>query len=180
MNQTAQLFFEIGEPLAQAKFCASLLRICRENGLHTCVETCGYGSWEALLQLKEYTDLFLFDWKLSDDGLHRQHTGVSNLPIARNLELLCRSGAQVMLRCPMIPDVNLNAAHLDGILALAARCGAAIREVHLEPYHPLGVDKALSLGRAAAHGRTEFLEKSTLAESQQYLQQRLSVPVKIL
>ena len=37
-----------GEVLQQADFAASLLSLCREEDLHTCVETSGFGTTDAM------------------------------------------------------------------------------------------------------------------------------------
>ena len=168
-----------GEPLAQPEFTAALLRACKEEGLHTCIETCGYGDPEALRRLLPLTDLFLFDYKLTDDLRHQACTGVSNALILQNLDLLCCQGAAVILRCPMIPGVNLEPAHYDGIAALARRY-PAIEEIHLEPYHPLGISKAQALGRQAAYSRAAFLEKQELENAADHIRRQVAIPIKIL
>lgn len=168
-----------GEPLAQADFAAQLLLSCKRESLHTCVETCGFGSQKALLELAAHTDLFLFDWKLTDPELHERFTGVSNRTIEENLALLCQSGAKIILRCPMIPGVNLNPAHYNGIAALSRR-HAAICEIHLEPYHPLGAEKSRALGKTPAFADTEFFSASALTDARTYIAALVSVPVKIL
>lgn len=168
-----------GEPLVQAGFVTELLKACRENGLHTCIETCGYGKKEDLLALREWTDLFLYDCKLTDEALHKKYTGVSNLPILENLDALCGTGARVFLRCPMIPDINLTKDHFDGIARLANRY-KNIEEIHLEPYHPLGINKRMALGKPLEYERTEFLNAEELISSAEYIQQKVSAKVKIL
>ena len=168
-----------GEPLLQAKFTHRLLAACKEEGLHTCVETCGYGRAEDILTIAAYTDLFLFDYKLTDETSHRQYTGVSNETILANLDLLCRSGAEIVLRCPMIPDVNMNEQHYDGIACIAEK-HENIREIHLEPYHPMGIEKANALSRNIGYTRSEFLDKSELTDVKSYISNRTSAEVTIL
>ena len=167
-----------GEPLLQAEFTHRLLAACKEEGLHTCVETCGYGRAEDILTIAAYTDLFLFDYKLTDETSHRQYTGVSNETILANLDLLCRSGAEIVLRCPMIPGVNLCQSHYDGIIALAHKY-PNISQIHLEPYHPLGIGKLRALGRTSAYERADFLEKEELEEVRDHIQKKVSIPVRI-
>lgn len=168
-----------GEPLAQPAFTAALLQACREEGLHTCVETCGYGKTEDLLKISEYTDLFLFDYKLTDPDRHRAYTGVTNTGILKNLDALCLQGKAVILRCPMIPEVNLEPGHYDAIASLANQY-PNIREIHLEPYHPLGVGKAMALAKPVVYDNPAFLEKGDLLKVQAYIGEKTAVPVKIL
>jgi pyruvate formate lyase activating enzyme len=95
-----------GEPFMQSAALLELLTMARGKGLHTCVETCGYAEAEQLLEACAATDLFLYDWKLTNDELHRAYTGVSNKKIYENLLLLDEAGAVLRLRCPIIPGVN--------------------------------------------------------------------------
>ena len=67
-----------GEPLAQARFSRSLLRLCREGGIHTAVETTCHAPWRTIASVFEYVDLVLFDLKHMDPGRHKDLTGVTN------------------------------------------------------------------------------------------------------
>lgn len=148
-----------GEPLLQAAFSKELLTAAKKAGIHTCVETCGYSSADRVADLAEVTDLFLYDWKLTDSALHKHHTGVGNEVIRENLLLLDSLGKSMVLRCPIIPDVNDTAAHFLGIAELANTC-RSILAVELEPYHALGVEKSKRLGATAHRFRTPAAEEA--------------------
>lgn len=150
-----------GEPFFQPEFALEILKKAKEAGLHTCVETSGQTSGEIIRKAAALTDLFLFDFKCADPELHRQYTGVSNEGIIRNLRLLDTLDAQVVLRLPVIPEVNLTDAHFEAAAQLAKELQGII-EVDLLPYHPLGISKSERLGKESAYGRTEFLEKQEL------------------
>lgn len=135
-----------GEPMEQFAFTKALLQKAKENGLHTCIETCGYAPWEQYREIAAYVDIFLYDYKLTDPDLHRKYTGVSNERILENLQKLGDIGAQVILRCPIIPTINDTPEHLRGIADTANRL-SHISEIHLEPYHPLGSSKLDMLGK---------------------------------
>lgn len=167
-----------GEPLLQSEFSLALLRAFKDSSLHAAVETSGFGSQKALAEIEKYTDLFLFDYKLTDDTLHTAYTGVSNRPILENLAFLAESGAEIILRCPMIPGVNLDEGHLSGIASLAMKY-SAIREVHLEAYHPLGLSKRAALSAPVPYDNDAFLDKSGLREAAAFIKTRASVRVKI-
>lgn len=135
-----------GEPFFQEAFALDLLRLAREAQVHTCVETCGFAPLSLLEQAAQWVDLFLYDIKLTDPALHRQWTGVSNDRILENLRALDKMGAKTVLRCPVIPGVNDTPAHFQGVAKIANSL-THLQEIHLEPYHPLGVSKARRLGR---------------------------------
>ena len=166
-----------GEPTAQPDFAEALLVACKAEGLHTCVETCAWCPSEVLLRLIPHTDLFLVDWKITDDTLHKQYTGASNAPIRENLALLHRAGAPVVLRCPLIPGVNDTPDHYDGIARLALHY-SNILEIDLEPYHPMGLAKAAALGKHLPYDRPDFPVDRLAADAQRHLQSSLSIPVR--
>jgi pyruvate formate lyase activating enzyme len=134
-----------GEPLMQPEFAVELLAACRAQGLHTAVDTCGYGRCEDLLALAAVTDLFLYDVKILDDDRHRQYTGASNVVILENLKALCQLRADVWIRVPVIPGFNDSGRDVEAIAAWVASLGD-IRRLHLLPYHALGRNKAERVG----------------------------------
>jgi len=147
-----------GEPLLQADFTLELAKLARENGINVCIETSGDADSEILMEIARYTDLFLYDIKLLDGEMHKKYTGISNARILKNLRMLDDMGARTILRCPIIPDVNLTEEHFSGIARLAESLKNVI-EVQFEPYHPLGVSKSQRLGRESAYANPEFLPR---------------------
>ena len=147
-----------GEPLLQADFTLELAKLAKKSGINVCIETSGDGDSEILMEIARHTDLFLYDIKLLDGEMHKKHTGISNARILKNLRLLDEMGARTILRCPIIPDVNLAEEHFSGIAALAESL-ENVAEVQFEPYHPLGVSKSQRLGRESAYANPEFLPR---------------------
>ena len=134
-----------GEPLAQAKFAAALLRAAKEAGVHTAVETCGHLPRTVLEEVRPHLDLWLYDIKGMDGELHRKHTGVDNALILENLRWLDGTGAKIVLRCPMIPKLNDSTTNLVKLATLADELKGVVR-IDVEPYSPFGVDKGRPLG----------------------------------
>jgi pyruvate formate lyase activating enzyme len=138
--------FSGGEPLSQPAFLRDLLKACRAKGLHTVLDTCGFAAWEVMGRVRAYVDLFLYDLKLMDEARHREIIGVSNQPILRNLSRLSGEGHQIILRVPIIPEVNDDEANLGQIARFAAAL-PSLRRVDLLPYHRIGRDKYHRLGK---------------------------------
>ncbi len=134
-----------GEPFLQYEFMLELLKKAKENSLHTCVETCGFTDREKLLEASQYVDIFLFDYKHSDSVLHKQYTGAENEKILNNLKLLNEKGCKIILRCPIIPDVNDTQEHFRAIGELADSLKNIIG-IEIAPYHELGISKGERLG----------------------------------
>jgi len=136
-----------GEPLAHLDFVTELLRRAMEKGIHTAIETSGYASTDELLSLVPYVDLFLYDFKESDDERHLQTVSVSRKQILTNLIALDNAGADIILRCPIIPNYNERPDHFSAI-AHTANILHNISEIQVMPYHPMGASKARAIGRA--------------------------------
>ena len=145
-----------GEPLCQPDFARELLRLCRENGVDTAMETCGYAPWETLEGLLPLLDHVYYDIKGIDPALHRRNTGVSNERILRNAERLKATGADVTFRMPYIPGFN------DGELS-AVKAFAGDFPLQLMPYHATGEGKYAALGRAYPAAGTAAPEKAFMA-----------------
>lgn len=134
-----------GEPMARLPFLAALLAAAKNEGFHTAVETSGFASRQAFETILPLTDLFLFDFKESDPVLHRQFTGQENGPILDQLSFLVSHGAEIILRCPIIPSCNDREAHFIGIADLLCRF-PAIRRCECMAYHTLGIAKYREIG----------------------------------
>ncbi len=134
-----------GEPMVQPAFARALLTLFKAAGIHTCVETNGACAYEHYERMLDCTDLFLVDYKLTDDEKHLEMTGLSNRAVIRNIESLCAAGANLVLRCPIIPGVNDTRDHLRAIADMTRRL--PVLGFELMPYHAFGVSKSERLGK---------------------------------
>ncbi len=134
-----------GEPLVQIDFVEELLRRLKDEGIHTALDTCGIGPFAHLERAAKYTDLFLYDLKLTNDEKHRQFTGASNQEIIENLKELTKIHDNVHLRIPIIEGINAEASFIEETIRLIE--GLDIKEVHLLPYHSIAKHKYQKLGR---------------------------------
>ena len=100
-----------GEPMAHPHGAIALLTACKEAGLGTAVETCGYFDEHLIPSLIPVVDLFLWDVKDTDDDRHKAYTGVSNRRILENLRRVDALGGRTRLRCILVNGVNTDEAH---------------------------------------------------------------------
>jgi len=135
-----------GECMQQSRFVGALFRKCREQGIHTALDTCGEFPAEALDGVIEYTDLVLFDLKHMDAGKHREYTGFGNGRILENLERIVRYKTPVRIRVPVIPGYNDSSENLKATAEYVKGLGPEIW-VDLLPYHRFGVGKYQMLDR---------------------------------
>jgi pyruvate formate lyase activating enzyme len=149
-----------GEPLAQPEFAEALLRLCRQAGLHTVLDTCGHARWEIVERVLRHVDLVLFDFKHMDPGEHRRLTGVDNRQILDNARRIHRElRIPLHARMPVIPGCNDSPANIAAIARFIAEELAPSVPVCLLPFHRYGESKYDRLDR---HG--EFLQADPPSE----------------
>ena len=134
-----------GEPMQQFEFTRALLTAAKAARISTCLDTSGYASTRRYIALLPFVDLFLFDYKATDSDKHRTFTGVPNERILANLHKLLAHGAQIILRCPLVPGVNDDEGNLAGIADLSRRY-PQFAGVEIMPFHNLGREKWRGLG----------------------------------
>jgi pyruvate formate lyase activating enzyme len=134
-----------GEPTAQPNFLKQILTLCKNDGISTCIETCGFVKREVLDDILPFVDLFLFDYKATGDELHKELTGVSQKLILDNLEYLYSIGKDIILRCPIIFGYNDTDEHFSEI-AKFEKTMPKLLGIEILPYHNLGVSKAKAIG----------------------------------
>jgi pyruvate formate lyase activating enzyme len=142
-----------GEPLMQLGFLDAMLAACKKKHIHTAVDTSGYGSPSALMRIRNKTDLFLYDLKIMDDDKHRRFVGASNKRILENFRMLAEAGSHLLVRFPMIPNINDDEPNVAQMADFITSCG--INSICLLPYHRSGIEKYRSLGRKYRLEQTE-------------------------
>lgn len=135
-----------GEALAHPKFTHAVLSLCREAGLNTAVETCGYAPWDVMKPILSLCDVVLYDQKQMDPEKHKAYTGVSNELILENLRRISDElDCDIWVRVPTIPGYNDDpeniAAVADFVKAYVPKCS----QIHLLPYHNMGESKSEQL-----------------------------------
>ncbi len=135
-----------GEPLLQVDFVCELLKRCKQEGIHTAVETAGHVPYEHFEKVLPYTDLFLYDCKSADKETHKNATGQDNTLCFSNMQKLLQKGAQVCVRVPVIPTVNDSEQQIKDIVSLVYSTGKKPK-IELLPFHRMGKAKydALSM-----------------------------------
>ena len=169
--------FSGGEPMAQFEEVLDLSKKLYDSGISVCMESCGYGPTEDFLEIAKYTDFFLFDIKCTKEN-HKLYTGVENDLIIQNLHALSDAGAKIILRCPIIPGVNDNTEHIEYIASLSKLSG--VKEINLEPYHPIGISKRKILGIPVGYDNPEFADKTEIDKLKEQLSVRTDKDIKII
>ena len=134
-----------GEPLMQAAFVRDFFLLCREQGIHTALDTSGALWTETVREALDVTDLVLLDVKSIDPIQHKELTGVKITNTLRCLDYLEEKQIPAWIRHVIVPGWTDD----DGLLQQLAdflkpyRC---IKKVELLPYHTMGTRKYEQMG----------------------------------
>ena len=108
-----------GEPTQQPEFVINFLKKCKENGISTAIDTCGYASKMVYERILPHVDIVLLDIKQINSDKHKEFTGVPNEVILENAiwisNNLKRNGKKMWIRTPIIPHYTATDENLKGI-----------------------------------------------------------------
>ena len=135
-----------GEALCQPEFATALLQACKEYGINTAIESTGYADFKVIERYLPYLDVYLMDIKHINSAKHEKFTSKSNELILENARKIAETGANLIIRVPVIPTFNHTKEEIKEIAAFAKSL-PGVKELHLLPYHRLGQDKYEGLGR---------------------------------
>jgi pyruvate formate lyase activating enzyme len=149
-----------GEPLAQPAFARELARIVRAAGVQVCLDTSGEAPPEALEDVAQEVDLFLWDLKALPGKEHLELVGSDGFLILQNLRRIAEAGAKIVLRCPLVPGQNDAPENL-GFIAELSESWPNLLRAEILPYHDLGAGKRwkTALGHAARRFETPGPER---------------------
>ena len=135
-----------GEPLSQPEFSAALAKAAKEHSIHVTIETSGFAARESIEKIADYTDLFLFDYKVSDSELYEELLGIKDSEkILANLDLIYSKKKDIIIRCPFVPGYNITEKHFYKIAELEKKY-PDILGIEILPYHNFGKSKSENIG----------------------------------
>ncbi len=129
-----------GEPMLQPDFTLALLEACKDEGLHTAVDTSGFAPAAVYEKIADTADLILLDIKAIDNALCRKITGHTNANALAMLDYCEITGKPVWLRHVVVPGLTLDESQLTE-LAEHLQYYHCIECVELLPFHKLGEHK---------------------------------------
>lgn len=133
-----------GEPCMQPEFARALAEACNKRYIHVSMETALAVPWATLWGVAEKVDQVLADVKFTDPEQFKTICGEPADLIKDNLRKLREKGKHVVMRCPIIPTLNDNDAHIEKLIEWAKELD--IEDIDLLPFHQLGKYKYTSLG----------------------------------
>ncbi len=131
-----------GEPLFQKDFILPLLKECKNQYIHTTIETTGCVNSDYFMEVLNYVDWVFMDVKHMDSDAHKALTGVNNKLILKNLKLLAEKAdwpGIIVPRIPIIPGFNDGDENISATAKYIADLGLEV--INILPFHKLGESK---------------------------------------
>lgn len=159
--------FSGGEPLLQPQFLIETLKLCRENGIHTCLDTAGVGrgDYEKILPL---VDLVILDVKATDEEEYMTITGRNMDEFYAFLSACQKLNKKLWIRQVILPNFNDDEKHIQK-LAEFLRGVKNIEKIELLPYKTIGVHKYDTLNIRYRLSNVEEMSEEKCKEFQNYL-----------
>lgn len=129
-----------GEPLLQAEFLQELFTLCKNDGIHTALDTSGCILNAAAKALLKKCDLVLLDYKYTNAADYKAYTGMEKARVDEFLEYLLNAGIPTVLRQVIIPGKNDTKASVEALCAVA-KAHKNVQKIELLPFKKLCVSK---------------------------------------
>ena len=170
-NNSGGVTFSGGEPLLQSEFIARVMKLCRENHIHTALDTSGCIVSEQAMEVLSLSDLILLDIKMLTDELYQKYSGCSISNVLTFLSQAEKLQKQVWVRHVVVPGLNDTQDSIKQLDRLTQnyRC---IKQVELLPFRKLCLEKYERLQLPFPLSDTPELSQKRLEELEQLIQKR--------
>ncbi len=159
--------FSGGDPLLQPKFLIEVLKLCKNNGIHTALDTAGFGrgSYEEILK---YIDLVILDIKHVDNEGYKELTGRDKNQFNEFLETVEKSNTPLWIRHVVVPGITDSYEHIHKLAEIIKNI-KNVEKIELLPYHVLGEEKYDKIGIPYRLKGIEPMDKDRVVELEEML-----------
>ncbi len=126
-----------GEPLLQAKELTILFKKCKENGIHTAIDTSGAIFNEDVCEMLRYVDLVLLDIKAFDKKIFKEVTGASNKKTGEFIKYISEKDIPIWIRYVLVPGLTDNAEDIKQIGKYVETVNN-VERLEVLPFHKMG------------------------------------------
>lgn len=166
--------FSGGEPLRQGAFLLACLKLLKQHGINTAVDTSGFGGAGLYDQLFPLIDLMLLDVKAFDAQAFHALTGGDFGVYTAFLAALekHRFQGQVWVRHVMVPGLTDTEEAMDQLVDIILPLAYLVDRIEILPYHVMGVDKYRQMGLAYRLEGVPPMDKARARALEQYALRR--------
>lgn len=160
-----------GDPLMQPDFIKEVYKLCKQNGIHTALDTSGCLFNDKAKEVLEYVDLVLLDIKSIDPDVYRDLTKFEQEPTLKFAEYLKEKNIKTWIRHVIVPGITDDDENL-AKLADYVKTLPNVELVELLPYHTLGEFKYDEMGLEYPLKGVEALSRERLENAREIFKSR--------
>ncbi|MFY9214070.1 MAG: pyruvate formate-lyase-activating protein [Tissierellaceae bacterium] len=139
--------FSGGEPLIQGEFLVETLKLLKEAGINTAIDTSGFGDERYYKEILKLVDVVILDIKHFDDRDYKSLTGRSKKRFNKFLSYLDDFHGTIWLRHVMVPSITDNEESMYSLFKEISYLAEKIDRFEILPYHRMGIEKYEELNR---------------------------------
>lgn len=131
--------FSGGEPLLQPEFLLQCLKLCKQEKIHTVLDTAGvgFGDYDEILK---NVDLVILDVKAIEEEEYQELTGKTMAHFNEFLLACQKNRKKIWLRQVIVPTINDDEVHAKKLNKFAKNI-KNVEKIELLPYKTIGVQK---------------------------------------
>ncbi len=134
-----------GEPMLQQDFLIDFFKLCKENNLHTAIDTSGIIFNEKAKTIYENVDLVLLDIKHIDKNKYEEITSVPLEPTLKTMEYLNHINKPVWIRYVLVPGYTDNESDIERLAKYLSKF-KNVERVDILPFHQMALYKWEKVG----------------------------------
>ncbi|MBU5456008.1 pyruvate formate-lyase-activating protein [Caproiciproducens sp. MSJ-32] len=134
-----------GDPLMQPDFLLEFFKLCKENNIHTTLDTSGVGLGN-YPEILRYTDLVLLDIKHHEEAEYKKITGRSMDSYKYFVKEVVKANTPLWIRHVVVPGVTDHEEHIKNLAKYIKSTFNNVEKIELLPYHTMGEEKYNKLG----------------------------------
>lgn len=126
-----------GEPLMQVDFVLEFFKLCKQENIHTALDTSGFFFNDKVKEVLEYVDLVLLDIKSINPITYKNLTQVDLDPTLTFAKYLAEKNISTWIRHVLVPQWTDNEEDLKALAQFLVPF-SNVEKVEILPYHSLG------------------------------------------
>ncbi len=134
-----------GEPLLQPVFAKEIFSLCKQRGIHTCLDTSGSLINDDISSLLDQTDRVLLDIKYPTEEQYQKYVGCDLATPLQFLEILNQKKIPTTLRQVIIPTLNDNDTSIEFLNRLK-KSYPCVDKMELLPFKKICTVKYQNMG----------------------------------
>ena len=165
-GETGGVTFSGGEPLLQKDFVLETIKLLKENGIHTAIDTAGVA--DGYDEILDAVDLVILDIKAVEKNEYKFITGRENNEFELFLEKCIQKNKKLWLRQVIVPGINDDETHVLKLKEFAQNI-PNVERIELLPYHSMAESKYKELKIEYPLSGTKDMEKERCKELENLL-----------